>query len=262
MNKEITDYFMTKKRLLSSQSENGDSPKKQCGDPTIINDVFKEGLNDPDCLAILLSCLKNLESKVNSIFKDSEEWKESKIKGGDQLDELQKTIEGLTKKFESYEQDRKEKDKIIEDLNNDKILMEKKIENLEKAVDKQEQYSRRNCILIHGIVEKENENTDNLIVDTLNEHLDVNISENDLDRTHRLGKKSANHGRPRPIIVKLARYNVRSKIFYSKKKLKGKKINITESLTKIRLEALKKSPRGKRVPKCMVIRWSDYVQRR
>ena len=38
--------------------------------------------------------------------------------------------------------------------------MNERIEELENKIDRQEQYSRRNCILIHGIVENEEDNTD------------------------------------------------------------------------------------------------------
>ena len=52
-----------------------------------------------------------------------------------------------------------------------------------------------------------------------------------IDRTHRIGNPR-NVQKPRPIIMKImkvVRYNNRMKIFDSKKKLKGKKIAITES---------------------------------
>ena len=62
-----------------------------------------------------------------------------------------------------------------------------------------------------------------------------------IDRTHRLGKKQQNTGRPRPIIVKLSTYNARHKIFRNKKVLKGKGVSITESLTQKRVELLKKA---------------------
>ena len=81
MNKEIKDYFNAKKRQLSSQSGNAADPKKQCEKPTIADDVFKETLQNLDCLAILLMCLRNLETQVNSIFKESAESKESRING-------------------------------------------------------------------------------------------------------------------------------------------------------------------------------------
>ena len=42
--------------------------------------------------------------------------------------------------------------------------------------------------------------------------------------------------KPRHIIIKLVRYNDRKKIFDSEKKLKGKKIAITESLTVTRMK--------------------------
>ena len=48
-----------------------------------------------------------------------------------------------------------------------------------------------------------------------------------IDRTHRIGNPR-NAQKPRPIIMKIVRYNNRMKIFDSKKKLKGKKIAITE----------------------------------
>ena len=65
---------------------------------------------------------------------------------------------------------------IIENLQNSKINMKKGIEELEQTFDRQEQYSGRNCILIHGIPESPNENTDNLVVQTITEHLDIDIT--------------------------------------------------------------------------------------
>ena len=41
------------------------------------------------------------------------------------------------------------------------------------------------------------------------------------------------------MMVKFARYNTRSTIIRNKKKLKGKKVSITESLIKMRMEARK-----------------------
>ena len=67
----------------------------------------------------------------------------------------------------------------------------------------------------------------------------IDISEQDLDRTHRIGKASRNDGKSRPIIVKFARYAVRNHIYKNKRVLKGKNLLITESLTNRRVKALK-----------------------
>ena len=71
------------------------------------------------------------------------------------------------------------------------------------------------------------------------EGMDIQLVEEDLDRTHRIGKKS--DGKSRPIIIKFARYNVRRKIYSNKKKLKGKKVMITESLTTAWVKLLKEA---------------------
>lgn len=118
---------------------------------------------------------------------------------------------------------------------------------LREIIDNQEQYSRRNCLLIHGIAESQNENTDEVVLDILHNQLalfdhDVNI--NSFDRSHRLGMMRNNKGRrgtKRPIIVKFMSYRTRSKIFYNKKKLKGSNVLITENLTKKRHSLLKAS---------------------
>ena len=65
------------------------------------------------------------------------------------------------------------------------------------------------------------------------------VNEIDPDRKHRL--RAPKDDKVRPIILKFARFNIRSRIFRNKKKLKRKKVSITESLTKMRMEALKRA---------------------
>ena len=46
--------------------------------------------------------------------------------------------------------------------------MDKKTDDVNRAIDRQEQYSRRNFILVYGIKESESEDTDD-VTETLNE---------------------------------------------------------------------------------------------
>ena len=71
-----------------------------------------------------------------------------------------------------------------------------KVEDLEKKIERQEQYSRRNCIIIHGLKEEKNESTNDKVVKLFREELNEGVLLEDLDRTHRIGKKktqAANH---------------------------------------------------------------------
>ena len=51
---------------------------------------------------------------------------------------------------------------------------------LSGQAEKQEQYSRRNCLLLHDIPENRNEKTDDLCIATINEHLELSITEADI----------------------------------------------------------------------------------
>ena len=61
-------------------------------------------------------------------------------------------------------------------MKSDIVNMNEKIEKLDRIVDKQEQYSRRNCLLLHGLAERKRENTDNLVLETLNEKMHIDLT--------------------------------------------------------------------------------------
>ena len=126
----------------------------------------------------------------------------------------------------------------LKDLNNQmKELRSMFLESKESQIEGAEQLSTlTESIKFINEKEKKYENTDNVVIKFIQDDLQEEINIEDLDRTHRIGK--VNNGKSRPIIVKFARYNVRKKVFHNKRKLKGKNMSITESLTKIRVSKL------------------------
>ena len=92
-----------------------------------------------------------------------------------------------------------------------------KVEDLENIMERQEHYSRRNCILIHGLKEEIDESTDDRVLKLFREELNEDVLLADLDRTHRTGKKRYSSCKPHPVIVKFARYNIREKFLKVKK---------------------------------------------
>ena len=135
-------------------------------------------------------------------------------------------------------------DANIELMNQSKEAFHVNFQRQFSVMDDQEQYSRRNCLVLHGIPETAKEKTDDIVIDTVNSKLGLSLSTSDLDRSHRIGRLQKNARqpqRPRAIIVKFARYNTRAAVFRQKKKLKGTKIMLTESLTSYRIATLKKA---------------------
>ena len=78
---------------------------------------------------------------------------------------------------------------VTNNLLAEKLRLEDAISKIEDELDDLHQYSRRNCLLIHGVNEQVNENTSQIALDTFSKNLKINISPNDITRTHRIGKK-------------------------------------------------------------------------
>ena len=93
---------------------------------------------------------------------------------------------------------------------------------------------------MYGIAEGELEYTDDLVLETLNEKMHVDVTPSDLDRTHRIGQKKASSNKPRAVI-KFICYNTRKRMFLNKKLLERTQVSVTESLTAKRIRILKEA---------------------
>lgn len=134
--------------------------------------------------------------------------------------------------------------KIIETLQAENVNLKEQINMVRNHADCNEQKSRTQCLLLHGIEELAAERTDDISIKAISEHLGVEISLDDIERSHRIGpppKKSTRRTRPRAIVIRFMSMRKRMEVFRNKKRLKGKKILITESLTRYRYDLLKKS---------------------
>ena len=147
--------------------------------------------------------LKNLELKVNEIYELYFSTKDAQIKGAKQLEDVSESIKFINEKFEEYEADQKEKEKEIAELKEDLTSLKEKFFQVDKTLDRQEQYSRKNGLLVHGVEEKKNEDIDQEVINIVKNDLGEVIANHDIDRTHRLGKRKLDNNIPRPIIVKL-----------------------------------------------------------
>ena len=72
----------------------------------------------------------------------------------------------ISTNIEKYEKHRKEKEERIKTLEESLTNMSKWVDSLSSQVDKQEQYSRHNCLLLHDIPENKNETIDDLCLTT------------------------------------------------------------------------------------------------
>ena len=141
-------------------------------------------------------------------------------------------VKSLESKVESLESQ-----VAVQKAVSDSLVLDR--EKLKITVEDQLQYSRRNMLLIHGVEEKKEENTDKIALEIANK-VGCKLTVNNINRTHRLGpKKSKNGGQKktkRPIIVSLIDYHHKKIIT-----MKGSSVVITESLTAARYDLYKKA---------------------
>ena len=95
--------------------------------------------------------------------------------------------------------------------------------------------------MVHEVDQVEGEDTYNLSIKVLQEHVNQKLNLNTL--IHRLDNRLENpkkytKAKPLLIIVKYVRYNTRNIIYRNKKVLEGKGITVTKSLTKKAIKML------------------------
>ena len=64
------------------------------------------------------------------------------------------------------------------------------------------------CCCIYVAQENENENTDDVAFRIMSGELDIEIDENDVNMTHRIGSRNREDGKPQAVIVKFTHYAV------------------------------------------------------
>ncbi|XP_046686224.1 uncharacterized protein LOC124371900 [Homalodisca vitripennis] len=92
----------------------------------------------------------------------------------------------------------------MESLTLENVQLKKKVAALENRVEEMEQYSRSNCVEIHGIPEEKTENVVS-VVKEVGKALDMPITDSMIDACHRLGRRSGPNNQPAAIIVKFVR---------------------------------------------------------
>ncbi|KAI5704857.1 hypothetical protein M8J75_009495 [Diaphorina citri] len=167
---------------------------------------------------LLLTNLENLESQFNTL----------KNSNTTQVNANMTSFESMFFSFKAL---------VMCELTSIKEQLSKQDERLNNL----EQYSRRNCLLIHGVAEvgAGSEREDDCVasaVSIFKEKLKIDVLPFHIDRAHRIGKKDS--GKNRAIIVKFVSYAQRRLVFSVKKLLKGSGIHITESLTKMNYQIL------------------------
>ena len=111
-------------------------------------------------------------------------------------------------------------------------------------LDRQEQYIRRENILIYEVEENKEDNDDGeKVLFKIADELEINLKNNEIQRVHRLGPKRRNDENPRPITARFVSYKKRNEFLINKRKLRNiegrQHVFVCEDLTHLRYKQLK-----------------------
>ncbi|CAC5368803.1 unnamed protein product [Mytilus coruscus] len=188
-----------------------------------LSEVIKHTIASPD----FVDCIGPLIANVVKASVDSA---------------LSNYVSNLEAKIEKQEQ-------IISDLmvKNSELKesnkqMDGRVESIEIDLEELQQYGRRNSLRFHNVPLKKTElgSTDDKIVGLCKSLLGVNITVDDIDRSHIIG--SINKYGNAQLICRFRNWKIKNSIFQQKRKLKNNpdKTVITEDLTQYRQYLMKK----------------------
>ncbi|XP_041464605.1 uncharacterized protein LOC121415465 [Lytechinus variegatus] len=184
----------------------------------ISKNLVKDALKDDDVLAYIKGAIMEaLDSKFDELIKRLDTQDGSILELHNRINNIESSLANLQKRHQKCEERNKW---------------------LEKQLNDQEQYSRRNCVRLFGVPEKENENTNQRVCEIAQQQLGVDLHLQDIDRSHRVPRRTdpaSNERReikPRAIIIKLTSYQHRQKLLQNRRKLKSTKMSLHEDLTK------------------------------
>ena len=130
----------------------------------------------------------------------------------------------------------------IEELHIKFDLISTTLAKLELTIDDLEQYSRRNCLILHGVNSHSYPNPHlfyddflNSVLGKINQQLNLNLDSTYIDIAHPLQRSKKGNT---SIIIKFLRRSDRHSVFQKKRLFANTGLSITESLTKRRLDLL------------------------
>ena len=115
----------------------------------------------------------------------------------------------------------------MKELKGNISALSKRLGDLDSAIDRRKQYPRQYCLLLHGLEEESNRNTDQRVIDVSNESMGEPIR-----YLFKILRKSSDslekkwNGKSRPVTVTFILYNTRYLTYKNRKNLKWSRFRV------------------------------------
>lgn len=158
---------------------------------------------------------------------------------------VQSAFQELTNTIKEQAEEINELKKQVSETKEANSDLQKQIWNLEESLDDLEQYGRRNSLRFHNCpVPNDDQNTDGIVINLCKSKLNIDLTEEDIFRSHPIGKPNKNGNYQ--IICRFSNWKVKNKVYSEKRKLKNTSVFMTEDLTRYRQSIVQELTKAKR----------------
>ncbi|XP_077504954.1 uncharacterized protein LOC144114839 [Amblyomma americanum] len=184
----------------------------------------------PEKLDVILGELKKMSTGQTELVKEVQELKGQLLSIDLKMTNLTTRLSALETDYESLSTLRND----LEGIQATSAATSRLVGVLEARLDDAENRSRRNNLLFYGLPDTNPTETysltEDLIIRHCSDHLDTQLSPNDIERAHRLGRHSKD--RKRPIIVKFTSFKTKESILSKGSKFKGTDYSVGEDFSR------------------------------
>jgi len=174
--------------------------------------------------------IKNTDHSIQELMSEVKEMRKSQQFIEQQYEDMKAKLAANGKELTQLRAENKDLKAAVQQLQAACTQSKEDINDLE-------QYGRRECLEFKGLVYKENENTDDLVI-AVTKKMNLNIKKEDISVSHRLRKATSEEPKP-TIIARFCSRKTRDLIYYNRHKLKtynmsspSESLFVNESLTR------------------------------
>lgn len=150
------------------------------------------------------------------------------------LDQILDGIAKLDIKTDNTNRKIEQLTQTINGLKTENLLLKDRITKLEEKLDYQENQMRRNNVIVYNLEENDSENwnqTEEKVKLFVKGFYEIELTDKDVERAHRLGNKLTTKTNPRPVVVKFSNFKIRDNIIRGASKLKGSTYAVSEDFS-------------------------------
>ncbi|XP_013380206.1 unconventional myosin-Vb [Lingula anatina] len=224
-----------------------------------IESEIKNTVKTNDLKDIVQEMVTETVTKLLLNFKDEIGTNLEKLEDKHKLDigELRERIDSLELENDALREQLAGKEKSLRKLTETVEQANYASNNAIKMANYNEQYSRKNNIKIYGVIEKEHENTRDVVCKVLKEQGEVQITADDITAVHRIPGRQ---GSPRPILMHVKNTEIKVRIMRSRSTLKrhDKGVRLADDITKLNAQLLQRLKENEQIEQSWFYNGSVY----